>query len=391
MLIDAELREAYAAATLLPDGRSRRGRKTKHDTATRRWIDTVGFPALEMGKRPAASDMAMLKLSPRSSLSGANLTARDAWSQLHGRDPRSKQRTQAEQVGQQTLLAWARINMPSALASTAVCRGRVTTWTLTFGQWKGFSPRQLAMSSAVGLVTPAQLPHRAVPAGAYLLWITGQSARSSKPAFKWEFPLHFYLYLAMRELEAEGRVVKGNDGSLGLLLPTVAHRRYEEYSSIRLTPAEPDADAPANGTSPPPAAAANDDPPAAGALRVPPPPQPVDPIEAATPREQIEFFKGTLVKMSDGDLPPFKEWTRLQVCGRCHPHRPPTTTPLPSPCAPRARATPIPSRADATLAGGPTGRDLHAMRRRCGIQAQAHQVLVLRPVGHRHPVPQRGL
>ena len=76
MILDAELREAYQEATLLPDGRSRRGRKTKHDTATRRWIDTVGFPALEMGKQPPASDMAMLKMSPRSSLSGANLTAR---------------------------------------------------------------------------------------------------------------------------------------------------------------------------------------------------------------------------------------------------------------------------------------------------------------------------
>ena len=62
--IDFELRECYRAATLLPDGRSRRGRKTKHNTATRRWIDTVGFPAIAMGKRPPAEDMAMLRLSP---------------------------------------------------------------------------------------------------------------------------------------------------------------------------------------------------------------------------------------------------------------------------------------------------------------------------------------
>ena len=51
MLIDAELREAYTAATLMPEGRSRRGRKTKHDTATRRWIDTIGFPCVELGKK----------------------------------------------------------------------------------------------------------------------------------------------------------------------------------------------------------------------------------------------------------------------------------------------------------------------------------------------------
>ena len=101
--IDFELRECYRAATLLPDGRSRRGRKTKHNTATRRWIDTVGFPAIAMGKRPPAEDMAMLRLSPRQSLSGASLAARDAWSQKHGRDPRSKQQTEAERLGQQTL------------------------------------------------------------------------------------------------------------------------------------------------------------------------------------------------------------------------------------------------------------------------------------------------
>ena len=167
MLIDADLREAYKAATLLPDGRSRRGRKTKHDTATRRWIDTVGFPCVELGKRPPESDMAMLKLSPRSSLSGANLIARDACSQLHGRDPRSKQQTPAEQAGQQTLLAWARTNLP--LEPATVRRGRVSSWRLNFGRFQGFTPRQLAMSGAVGgSALPTQ--QAGPPPGAYLLW-----------------------------------------------------------------------------------------------------------------------------------------------------------------------------------------------------------------------------
>jgi hypothetical protein len=136
MLIDAELREAYSAATLMEDGRSRRGRKTKHNTATRRWIDTIGFPCIELGKRPPEADMAMLKLTPRSSLSGTNLTARDAWSQLHGKDPRSKQQTAVEQAGQQTLLTWARTNLP--LAPATVRRGRVSSWKLTFGRWKTY-------------------------------------------------------------------------------------------------------------------------------------------------------------------------------------------------------------------------------------------------------------
>ena len=138
MDIDSELRKCYRAATLLPDGRSRRGRKTKHDTATRRWCDTVGFPAISMGKRPSVDDMAMLRLSPRSSLSGLDLKARDAWSQKHGRDPRSKQQTEAEKLAQQTLLSWARSNLLSALTPSAIRRGRTAAWQIDFGRsWRG--------------------------------------------------------------------------------------------------------------------------------------------------------------------------------------------------------------------------------------------------------------
>ena len=44
MLLNHEYREVHRRASLRADGSSTRGRKTKHDTATRRWIDTVGFP-----------------------------------------------------------------------------------------------------------------------------------------------------------------------------------------------------------------------------------------------------------------------------------------------------------------------------------------------------------
>ena len=109
MLVHEELRECYRAATLLPgDGRSRRGRKTKHDTATRRWVDTVGFPAITMGKLPDEHDLVMLRLSPRSSLSGVNLKTRDAWSQLYGRDPRSKKQTAAPEKEGQRSKEWLR-------------------------------------------------------------------------------------------------------------------------------------------------------------------------------------------------------------------------------------------------------------------------------------------
>ena len=149
MLLDTEFREIYRAATLLHDGRSRRGRKTKHDTATRRWLDAVGFPHLQMGKRPLEHDLAMLRMGPRTSLSGTNLAARDAWSQLHARDPRSKKQTAAQKLAQQTLLQWARSNMSNALAPATVRSGRVAEFKIDFGRnWVGHTPRALAMRCA---------------------------------------------------------------------------------------------------------------------------------------------------------------------------------------------------------------------------------------------------
>ena len=98
MLLSHEYREIHRSASLRQDGSSSRGRKTKHNTATRRWIDTVGLPDLAAGKLPSAQDLAMLRSGPRGSLSGAALAARDAWSQQHARDPRSKQLTASKQL-----------------------------------------------------------------------------------------------------------------------------------------------------------------------------------------------------------------------------------------------------------------------------------------------------
>lgn len=53
--LDSLLRDCYEKATRMPDGRLRRGRKNKHDTANRRWCDTIGFPAISMGKRASWS------------------------------------------------------------------------------------------------------------------------------------------------------------------------------------------------------------------------------------------------------------------------------------------------------------------------------------------------
>ena len=62
MLLNHEYREVHRRASLRADGSSTRGRKTKHDTATRRWIDTVGFPQLAVGKLPDSHDLAMRTL-----------------------------------------------------------------------------------------------------------------------------------------------------------------------------------------------------------------------------------------------------------------------------------------------------------------------------------------
>jgi hypothetical protein len=245
LLFDQELREHYRAATLLPDGRSRRGRKTKHDTATRRWIDTVGYPCIHMGKIPPESDLRMLRLSPRSSLRGPDLAARDAWSQLHGRDPRSRKETAAEQKSKQTLLLWARTNMAGALVPSMARRGRVSSWTIDFGgTWNGYSPRQLTLAASPSSASRSSLPPSTVPPGAFLTWVTGQCPLRNAAPFKWHFPKHFYLYLALRELEAEGRAVTGNDGPILLALPHAAHVQYERYANIRLAPIDIDTTAP---------------------------------------------------------------------------------------------------------------------------------------------------
>ena len=295
---DIELREAHKAATLLPDGRSRRGRKTKHDTATRRWCERVGFPAITSGKRPPASDLAMLRLTPRNSLTGVNLKARDAWSQLHGRDPRSKQQTAAERQSQQTLLSWAQVNLSAVGMPSSVRRGRVANYKIDFGStWRGFSPWQLAMSAAPGAAR--RLAEQSVPAGAWLAWVTGQATIGRTAPFRWRFPDHLYLYLAMRELESEGRVVNGNDGPIALALPAAAHAAYEAYIDIRLAPADIRAttvgddehDEGAEDDASPAGAEAGGgaEEPVAGALRVPPAPEPVERVEAGMPAAHVRY------------------------------------------------------------------------------------------------------
>jgi hypothetical protein len=336
LVIDHELRDLYRATTQLPDGRPRRGRPNLHDTASRRWIDTVGFPSIEMGRLPSLSELAMLRLGPAVSLHGSDKASRAAWSQLHGRDVRSKKETAAQKAHKQTLLAWARTNMADALEPAAVRRGRVAAWKIDFGRtWEGYSPAQLCRGSAVGTL-PSSLPTRTIPAGAYLAWITGQHAVGRGAPFKWRFPAHFYLYLAMRELE--GRAVNGNDGPISLELPQAVHTLYEQYANIRLAPVDIDAthagdddhEESERGAAPSPAEAADEaEQPVAGALHAPPPPQPIDRIEQRTPLAQVNFFKGILSDVANGDRPAYKDWDQLTV--RSHPPPPSYLSLLPLP------------------------------------------------------------
>ena len=207
VLLSHEFREIHRSASLRQDGSSSRGRKTKHNTATRRWIDTVGLPDLAAGKLPSAQDLAMLRSGPRGSLSGAALAARDAWSQQHARDPRSKQLTAAEKTGQQTLLAWARTNTPDALSRSTAQRGRPENYKLHFGgpaKWEGWTLRQmLTLATKTKTVQERAMAtiKATVPPGNHLAWFTNQTP-STKP-FVFDFRNHFYVYLALKEMADE--------------------------------------------------------------------------------------------------------------------------------------------------------------------------------------------
>jgi len=268
MLLDHEMRDIYRTATRRADGTSTRGLKTKHDTATRRWIDTVGFPLLSLGKLPEAHDMAMLRSGPRASLRGTHLAARDAWSQLHGRDPRSKQLTAAEAHGQQTLLRGARSNISDALTRSAVQRGRPPNYTLHFGEWKGWSIRELvalASKSCGEQQTAMQRAKAKVPPGDYVLWLSSQKGNTTT-GFHFNFPYHFYLYLSLRELDREACVVKRHSGEqVALQLPSRVRELYDTYCDIRLAPVTPvpDADDGA-GVAPQPASDDDEQQPTAG-------------------------------------------------------------------------------------------------------------------------------
>ena len=143
------------------------------------------------------------------------------WSQLHARDPRSKQLTAAESRGQQTLLEWARVNLPDAATRASAQCGRPPDYKLHFGQpgWQGWTPRQLVQLAAKGHGAREKamqdgMPQgkQRIPPGEYVLWICG--ATSTQP-FVFHFPYHFNTYLAMRELEVEGCSVVMHDGSKG--------------------------------------------------------------------------------------------------------------------------------------------------------------------------------
>jgi hypothetical protein len=121
----------------------------------------------------------------------------------------------------------------------------------------------------------------------------------------------------MRELE--GRAVQCNDGPISLQLPQAAHTLYEQHANIRLAPVDIDAtnigdDEHEEDEQDAPALPANDaEEPVAGALRAPAPPQPIDRIEQRTPLAQVNFFKGILGDVANGDRPAYKDWKQLTV------------------------------------------------------------------------------
>merc|ERR1740115_372633 len=73
--------------------------------------------------------------------------------------------------------------------------------------------------------------------GNYVAWLTNQTwTPSEKKPFDWKFPRHFYTYLALRELESEGRYIRCGGEWFPLKLPPRVHTLYEAYCDIRLAP-----------------------------------------------------------------------------------------------------------------------------------------------------------
>ena len=215
--------------------RNKGGRNDKHDTARVRFIKDFALRGLRFGKLVPTADLEMIRLEPKAQLSGPKLASMDAWAKRHAPDPRSANQGVAIDLTveqQATLLRWVAKNAADFAAPLKARRGAPAAYKLHFGAYNGHTLGQLARASASG-GRKSLLPNNstAPEPGEYLLWLASKE-------FTFNFPYHVYLYLALRQLEADGCFLFSErvGGHKALVVCAEARACYAEYARSLMTP-----------------------------------------------------------------------------------------------------------------------------------------------------------
>lgn len=131
------------------------------------------------------------------------------------------------------------VRRPSTIVKPTQQATSAPAYTLHFGAYKGFTLAALVHASRFGGRSsllpdaPASTPHP----GDYLVWLASR-------AFTWHFPYHFYLYLALRQLDTESCAVWSERANrkVPLVVQGAAHERYADYVRSVTTPDEKEVD-----------------------------------------------------------------------------------------------------------------------------------------------------
>lgn len=181
VLQDAEMRQILLLLRQRSaGGADKPGRYNLHDTARLRFIRDKVLVGLRFGKLCPDDDLRMLRLPAKQMLRGADLTAMDRWSDLHGRDPRKKGGPGGmDEQEQLTLLAWVSRNSARFSEPEDARRGRAENFVIDFGLYQRCKLVDIAACASRDERMPG-VSKDAVPPSAYLLWLASDG-------FNWQF------------------------------------------------------------------------------------------------------------------------------------------------------------------------------------------------------------
>ena len=244
--LDAELRDILLRIRQRQaNGKATSGRYPKDDTARARYIKSVAQVGLRFGRVPSAHDLQMLRCATLASnaLSRPEKEALEQWSDTHARDPRKQRVEWSDEAQQTTLLRWLERETTNMSAPINALRGKRKAYTLDFGDYNGYTLSHMIRKGAIN--QPVDLKEgdqpKAVPPGAYLLWLCN--------VHDFQFPKHIAMYFALRDAAEGGASVYGNDGMVTLELPASVHAQYEAHAASVLEPREGDVDPGASATA----------------------------------------------------------------------------------------------------------------------------------------------